>query len=232
MDATAHLNEIAPIIERACGSGSIDGASLSVLHDGETYKSAWELANRDEEIAATPDTLFHIGSATKSLTAELVWKLIGQGRLSVDMPVISAAPELSHIATLADPRLTLAHLLSHTGGLDGDVIFDCGRGKDVLRRYMAAIPAIGSLFAPGEQFSYANIGYGILGRIVELVGGAPFEDALAKSLREDHKLSQFAILPIDKFVSARRFISMAMVFRAGRIISDPIPTSRPARCSQ
>ncbi len=198
MDATGLLNEIAPTVEHACRSGSIDAASLAVMHAGKTYESVWGLANRDEDIAATQDTLFHVGSATKSLTAELVWKLVDQGRLSADMPVVAAAPELGHIESLANPRLTLAHLLSHTGGLDGDVIFDCGRGKDVLRRYMAEITAIGTLFAPGEQFSYANIGYGILGRIVEVAGGAPFEDALAKSLRDDHKLSKFAILPIDK----------------------------------
>ncbi|HEY0300626.1 MAG TPA: serine hydrolase domain-containing protein [Rhizomicrobium sp.] len=194
------LDEIAPVVADACNSGSLGAAGLAVIHDGRSYEFAWGQANRLEGIEATPGTLFHIGSVTKSLTAELVWKLIAAERLSADMPVIAAAPELSHIAALADTRLTIGHLLSHTGGIDGDVIFDAGRGRDVLRRYMSQIRQIGSLFAPGEQFSYANVGYGILGRIVELAGGAAFEDVLARSLRGEHKLSKIAILPIEKIV--------------------------------
>jgi CubicO group peptidase (beta-lactamase class C family) len=194
----AFLKDIAPILEQACARGTLDAAALAVVHDGQVFEHAWGLANRREEIAATPDTLFHIGSATKSITAELVWQLIGDGRLGLDTPVIGAAPELSHIATLRDERLTIGHLLSHTGGLDGDVIFDAGRGRDVLRRYMEQIGEIGSLHAPGSQFSYANVGYGILGRIVEVAGGQVFEDALATRLRGHHKLTRVAILPIEK----------------------------------
>ncbi|MEJ0043973.1 MAG: serine hydrolase [Rhizomicrobium sp.] len=210
------MDEIAPIVGDACNGGSLGAAALAVVHDGGAFEFAWGQANRLEGIEATPGTLFHIGSVTKSLTAELVWKLIAQGRLAVDMPIIAAAPELSHIAALADTRLTVGHLLSHTGGIDGDVIFDAGRGRDVLRRYMSQIREIGSLFAPGAQFSYANVGYGILGRIVELAGGAVFEDALARSLRVEHKLSNVAILPIEKIMRRTVHHSFLPSFKGAR----------------
>jgi CubicO group peptidase (beta-lactamase class C family) len=185
-------------LRSACETGRICGAALAIHADGQAESFAAGLANAREDIPATTDTLFHIGSATKAITAELVWRLVVDGRLSADLPVIDAAPELAHIETLADRRLTIGHLLSHTGGLDGDVIFEAGRGKDVLRRFMSQIREIGSLCPPGERFSYANVGFNILARIVELHGGAAFEDALGDLLRTTHGLGQFAILPEEK----------------------------------
>jgi CubicO group peptidase (beta-lactamase class C family) len=198
MTATDFAREIAPVIEDACNTGLITAGSVAAIAAGETHAFAAGMANSVEGIAANEDTLFHIGSVTKCMTAELIWKLVLEGRLDVNMPVIAAAPELSHIATLADGRVTLLHLLSHTGGLDGDIIFEAGRGKDVLRHYLSEIRAIDRLYAPGAHFSYANIGYAILGRIAEANAGLPFEDLLARSLRSDHKLSRIAILPLEK----------------------------------
>lgn len=186
------------ILDKACQSGRLQGASLAINTRGETQSFASGMANVVEEIPATPETVFHIGSATKAITAELVWRLIEKDRLSLDLPVVDALPEIIHIEALTDRRLTLAHLLSHTGGIDGDVIFDAGRGKDVLRRFMSQIREIGSLFAPGAYFSYANISYNILGRIVEAAGGAVFEDAIADLLRKTHGLARIAVLPDDK----------------------------------
>jgi CubicO group peptidase (beta-lactamase class C family) len=192
--ATAAREKIAA----ACDSGRLCAASLAIHCDGRTQGFAAGLANVREDIRATSDTLFHIGSVTKAITAELVWRLIGDGRLSPDMAVIDAAPELAHIATLADRRLTIGHLLSHTGGLDGDIVFEAGRGADVLQRFMSRIEAIGSLTPPGARFSYANVGYNILARIVERAADRPFEDALRALLRETHGLSKVAILPEEK----------------------------------
>lgn len=185
-------------LRSACETGRVCAAALAIHADGRADAFAAGLANAREDIPATADTLFHIGSVTKAIVAELVWRLIVEGRLSRETPVIEAAPELGHIETLADRRLTIGHLLTHTGGLDGDVIFEAGRGKDVLRRFMSGIREIGSLFAPGAHFSYANVGFNILARIVELHGGAACEDALADLLCKTHGLDQVAILPEGK----------------------------------
>jgi CubicO group peptidase (beta-lactamase class C family) len=198
MTAADFAKDIALIIEEACETGLIAAGSIAAVAAGETHAFATGMANSVEDVGADEETLFHIGSVTKCMTAELIWKLVLEGRLDVNMPVIAAAPELSHIATLADGRVTLLHLLSHTGGLDGDLIFEAGRGKDVLRHYLSEIRTIDRLHEPGAHFSYANIGYGILGRIAEANAGLPFEDLLARSLRNDHKLSRVAILPLEK----------------------------------
>lgn len=192
------VRELAATLNRSSDDGRTDAAALTWIGETESFDLAVGMANRQEDIAATPDTLFHVGSITKCLTAEIVWRLIEAGNLQPDMPVIAAAPELSPIASVADPQLKLRHLLSHTGGLDGDVIFDAGRDKDVLRRYLSEIREIGSLAAPGAHFSYANIGFAILGRIAELTAGAAYEQLLARLLRERHGLSHVAISPTEK----------------------------------
>lgn len=192
------MNVLRAVVEAACRESRVDAASLAVHSGGEVEAFAAGLANVPEGVEATVRTLFHIGSVTKAVTAELIWRLIGDGRLSADQAVIDAAPELGHVATLADRRLTIRHLLSHTGGLDGDVIFEAGRGKDVLRRFMAEIGEIGSLFAPGARFSYANVAYNVLARIAEVQGGEPFEDAVGDLLRKSHGLTDVALLPEEK----------------------------------
>lgn len=190
--------EIAGTLEHACEAGKVDAVSLAAISGDELYAAAFGMANPSEGIAATTDTLFHIGSVTKAMTAEIVWGLVEQRKLSVDWSVADAAPELRRIAGLDDPRRTLRHLLAHTSGLDSDIVFDAGRGLDVLRTFFGKVDRIRALFAPGEHFSYSNIGYGILGRAAEIAGGAPFEDQLEGLLRDRHGLSQYAIHPSDK----------------------------------
>lgn len=190
--------ELRSILAGACEDGRVDAACVAICSPRESGAVAVGSANPREDVAASAETLFHIGSVTKAITAELVWRLIDAGRLSSSTTIVDAAPELARLPAFADRRLTIAHLLSHTGGIDGDVIFDAGRGKDVLRRYMAQIPHVDLLFAPAAHFSYANLAYNVLGRIVEVVGGRAFEDALRELLCGTHGLSDVAILPEEK----------------------------------
>src|SRR5262245_11207296 len=114
--ANAALKAMQKIMDKACRAG-LQGASLAVFTDGRMHTLAAGMANVPEDVPTTTDTLFHIGSATKAITAEMIWRLVGEGKLAADMPVIEALPEIAHLSALADRRLTLAHLLSHTGGL-------------------------------------------------------------------------------------------------------------------
>ena len=198
MTSGQYTEALQEILDRACADDSLQGASLAVAADGASFACTAGMANKPEAVPVTPETLFHIGSVTKAITAEMTWRLILDGRLTADMPVIDAAPELAHIESVSNRRLTIAHLLGHTGGLDGDVVFEAGRGKDVLRRFMLAIDTIPALSSPGQHFSYANVAYNILGRILELRGGSVFEEALGGMLRGFHGVEHVAILPEEK----------------------------------
>ena len=70
--------------------------------------------------------------------------------------------------------------MTHTSGIDcGDDFTDTGEGDDCLERYVEeVIPEVGLLHEPGVRWSYCNGGYIILGRLVEVLDGRPFDDAL------------------------------------------------------
>lgn len=103
-----------------------------------------------------------------------------RGQIGLDDPIRAHLPDLRIAVPGATERVTIRHLLSHTSGIDcGDDFTDTGEGDDCLERYVdEVIPEIGLLHEPGERWSYSNGGYIILGRLVEVLDGRPFDDAL------------------------------------------------------
>jgi CubicO group peptidase (beta-lactamase class C family) len=166
-------------LNAACAEGVIDAASLGVA-GAVSLDIAAGHADARRHVPATSRTLFHIGSITKALTAELVRARIAAGDFDTDTPVLALAPELRRIHGL--DGVTIAHLLTHSSGIDGDIMLDVGGGDDVLRRFLGRIGRLESLFLPGAGFSYANVGYALLGRVVELSGGSPYARALTAML--------------------------------------------------
>jgi len=80
------------------------------------------------------------------------------------------------------PLACLRDLLTHTSGFDGDHFTDTGRGDDALARYVAGCAELPQIAPPGTIWSYSNSGYSILGRIVEVILGTTFEDALRERI--------------------------------------------------
>jgi CubicO group peptidase (beta-lactamase class C family) len=130
------------------------------------------------------DTVYDIGSITKQFTAAAVMKLEEMGRLRVGDPIgkyIGPVP--------ADKAgITLRHLLTHTSGLPDAL----GDDYDVLSREQMLAGALTSRLrsAPGREFHYSNVGYGILAAIVERVSGLGYEQFLAVHLLRPAGMTQ------------------------------------------
>lgn len=156
----------------------VPGAQLAVL-DGEsvTEVAAGVLSLRTG-VPVTPDALFLPGSIGKLYTATLVMMLVDEGKLDLDKPIRTYLPDFEvrdhHARDVVTPR----DLLTHTSGFDGDHFTDTGRGDDALERYVAGCADLPQIAAPGAIWSYSNSGYSILGRIVEVLLGTTFENAL------------------------------------------------------
>jgi CubicO group peptidase (beta-lactamase class C family) len=156
----------------------VPGAQLAVL-DGDTVTevAAGVLSLRTGQ-PATPDALFLPGSIGKLYTATLVMMLVEEGTLDLDTPVRTYLPDFEvgdeHARDVVTPR----DLLTHTSGFDGDHFVDTGRGDDALERYVAGCAELPQIAAPGVIWSYSNSGFSILGRIVEVLMGTTFEQAL------------------------------------------------------
>jgi CubicO group peptidase (beta-lactamase class C family) len=156
----------------------VPGAQLVVLDGDALIEVAAGVLSLRTGLAATPDALFLPGSIGKVYTATLVMMLVGQGKLALDEPVRTYLPDFEVADASARDVVTVRHLLSHTSGFDGDFFTDTGRGEDALTKYVEQCAELPQLADPGAIWSYSNSGYAILGRLVEVVGGQVFEDAL------------------------------------------------------
>ena len=106
-------------------------------------------------------------------------QLVDEGLLDLDAPHPRYLPEfrLAGRGSAAQPSPP-ASCSATRAGFEGDVFTDTGRGDDAIEKYVAAIADLPQLFTPGELFSYNNVGFSVLGRLVEVLRGKTWEQAL------------------------------------------------------
>lgn len=175
----------------------VPGASVAVLHDGHVVSAAAGVLSQATGVEATVDSVFQIGSITKLWTSTLIMQLVDEGLIDLDTPVIEYLSELAVIGTPESAAVTARQLLSHTSGLDGDVFTDTGPGDDCIERYIATLGGLAQLFAPGEMFSYSNTAFCVLGRLVEVMRGRPFDVCLRTHLIDPLGLKHAASGPYE-----------------------------------
>ena len=170
----------------------IPGAAVSVVRSGRLVLArGYGYSDVEAERRAQPTDLFRIASVTKPITATAILTLVQAGRLALDQP---ALPLLAHLrpepARIVDPRveqITVRQLLQHTGGWDRQISPDPFFVPGLVTRHLGTVPPPSCEdviryawsrpldFAPGTRFAYSNLGYCILGRIIERVSGERYE---------------------------------------------------------
>lgn len=162
--------------------GGVPAASVAVLSGGRVVTASAGVLNTGTGVEATTDSLFQIGSITKVWTATLIMQLVDEDRLDLDAPVAGILPGFALGEQDAATTITTRQLLSHTAGFEGDYFTDTGTGDDCVQKYVASLADAPQLFPPGEQFSYNNAAYVVLGRIIEVLRDTPFDTALRHHL--------------------------------------------------
>ncbi|WP_147372809.1 serine hydrolase domain-containing protein, partial [Calidithermus terrae] len=204
----------------------VPGLAIGIWHDGEEWAAGFGATSQDHPLPVTPETLFQIGSTTKTVTATLVLRLVEAGKLELDAPVRRYLPELKLQDEDAARRVTLRHLLTHTGGWAGDLFVRTGDGDDALARYVAAMAGLRQLAPLGGLWSYNNAGFALAGRVVEAVTGRPYERACREWVLEPLGLSQSFFFPEE--VMVHRF-AVGHLLRGGqRTIARPWALARNA----
>ncbi|MBV9729842.1 MAG: beta-lactamase family protein [Pseudonocardiales bacterium] len=160
----------------------VPGAQVAVLVDGDVLDAAAGVLNTATGIPVTTDAVFQIGSITKVWTATLVQQLVNEGLLDLDRSLREYLPEFRIADEAASATVTARQLLCHTAGFEGDLLTDTGSNDDAVEKYVATLADVAQLFPPGEQFSYCNSGYVVLGRLVEVLRGKPFNTVLRERL--------------------------------------------------
>jgi CubicO group peptidase (beta-lactamase class C family) len=177
------LPELQEWIDAAAGRHGVPGAAVAVGAGGELAEAATGVVNRDTGVEATADSVFQIGSVTKVWTASLVMQLAGEGLIDLDDPVVRHLPEFGVLDKTAAETVTVRQLLSHTGGFDGDLFEDTGRGDDAVAKLVAFMHDNATqIHPPGALFSYCNSGYCVLGALVAKLRGTTWEAALRERM--------------------------------------------------
>jgi CubicO group peptidase (beta-lactamase class C family) len=190
----------------------VPGAAWAVLRGDQVVDGAAGLLSKATGVEATADSVFQIGSVTKLWTSTLVMQLADEGMVDLDRPVRGYLPEFRIADDEAAERITVRQLLNHTAGFEGDIFTDTGVGDDCLEKYVATLHEVPQLFPPGEQFSYNNAGFCVLGRLVEVLRGKPYDACLREHLIAPLGLTHTAPSPYE-----------AIMFRAamGHIELEP-----------
>jgi CubicO group peptidase (beta-lactamase class C family) len=182
-DASPEFRAVADALVAAMQAHGVPGAAVGMLWGDREEHATFGVESLSSLRPVTEQTLFQIGSLTKTYTATVIWHLIDQGALSLDAPVRTWLPDL----TLQDPdvadRLTIGNLLDHSAGFYGDDTYDTGSNDDVLARYVSErLPLLPQEFPLGEFFSYNNVGFTTLGRLIEVVTGTTYHAAMGHLL--------------------------------------------------
>lgn len=167
--------------DRERAQAQIPGLALGLLYQDRQYTAGLGVTHLDHPLPVTPETLFQIGSITKTVSATLVMRLVEAGKLALEAPVRGYLPEFRVADESASAGATLRHLLTHTAGWTGDFFRDTGAGDDALTRYVALMAQLEQLAPLGTHISYCNSGFYLLGAVIERVTGRPFE-AVAREL--------------------------------------------------
>jgi D-alanyl-D-alanine carboxypeptidase len=196
--------ELRAHLEAATAVGAFSGVVL-VTRDGQTlFEGAYGLADRERGVANTPLTQFRMGSMDKMLTAVAVLQLVQAGKARLDAPLGTYLPDYPN-AQLAS-RVTLHHLLTHTGGT-GNIfgsLYDANRLQlRTTADWLRLFGARALLFEPGTKHEYSNYGYILLGAVIEQLSGMSYYDYVAAHVHAPAGMTLTGSAPEDSLVPGR-----------------------------
>jgi CubicO group peptidase (beta-lactamase class C family) len=180
-------------VDEQCRSRTVPWLVVAVVVDGAVDHLRVATLDGHEHAGVDADTAFRIASMTKSFTAATVLGLRDDGLLRLDEPIATYVPALADLALPSDdsPALTVRLLLSMAAGLATDDPW----GDRQLQRtgeWLEELMASGLTFAspPGVTMDYSNLGYAILGRVVEAVTHTPCAEVITERIIQPLGLSR------------------------------------------
>ena len=156
----------------------VPGVAVGIFYEGREYVRGYGTANVEHPTAVDGDTLFRIGSVTKTFTGTAIMRLVEQGKVALDAPVRSYLPNLQLADESVARRVTVRQLLNHSAGWLGDDYAGYGSGDDALAKYVAGMRWLQQLTPLGEILAYNNAAVDLAGRVIEVVTKTSYERAV------------------------------------------------------
>jgi len=179
----------------------LSGAVWAMVNQDTVQTGAVGLKNIDSKETLKKEDKVLVGSITKTLIATSVLRLITQKKLELNTPIHRYLPNINFDNPWEDSSpITIQHLLNHTSGIEDSrfwQVFSTKAKPDTpLEHLFTRNPSVLKVrIEPGSRFSYSNLGYSLLGLVIEKVTGQPYEsyldEHLLKPLGMAHSTFQF-----------------------------------------
>jgi len=176
-----------PVFETLAGQLAADtaadslGGIVAAVFEGERviWAGGFGWADAGNGIAAAPAMISRTGSISKSFTAVALMQLVDEGVIDLDDPAVTHLPALADLAErpAGTPPITFRQLASHTAGLIREPRLPGAAAGPIEaweEKIVASIPTTTFRSPPGTEYSYSNIGFGILGLAISRAAGTPF----------------------------------------------------------
>ena len=229
------LQEFDKLIDKALEDYQVPGLAIGVVVDGHViYAKGFGWRSMEQKLPMTTETLFAIGSCTKSFTTFAMGNLVDEGRVAWDQPVIDILPEFRLWDQYATTNLTIRDLLTHRSGMPRHefVWYNSKMGKnEMLKRIRYLQPSL----EMRERYQYGNLMYFIAGVAMEQVTGKPWEQLIREriliplnmkstnfSIEETQKSNNYAFPYIEKHGQLKKIPlrSLSLIGAAGAINSN------------
>jgi len=178
-DRAGSFSEVREKILGLIGNKTVPSLSLAVVKNGQIiWEEAFGLASLENQVKATPETLYPIASATKPFTATALMILVERGLVNLDKPANDYLGRTKLRAYEGEASAaTVRRILHHTSGLPMYWSFYYTGSGRLRPPFETILERYGWLMSkPGESYNYSNLGYAVLESIIEQVSGKPYAE--------------------------------------------------------
>jgi len=212
--------------QEALDEGAVAGISVAVEHDGEILVAkGYGMADLEQDVAASKNTVYRIGSITKQFTAAAIMQLVEAGQVRLDAPI----QEYVDFPT-GDHEVTVEQLLHHTSGIKSYTSLGEEWTRtvplDVTHEELLGLVVDEPFdFGPGDEWRYNNSGYYLLGVIVENVTDGTYPDYVEQTLAAPLGLERTTYCDEKRLIPGR---AEGYELEDGELVNDdPISMTQP-----
>jgi len=176
---------IRPRIQQSMTESGIKGLMIVLVNKEKTvWSEGFGVSDIGTNKQVDADTMFEIGSVSKTFSGLMVMQLYEQGKLDIDKPLVTYIPEFKLLPPMGDfPRverpITVRDVLTHHSGIPGDLMngaFGTSYDKSYLDTLLAWLTNDSATYPPGYRWAYSNTAVALLERVIENASGKPFAE--------------------------------------------------------
>ena len=198
MNSTSILSDFQGYAEGLIDKHNIPAISLAVWNNKQLHQAAAGVLNLETGVDATTDSIFQIGSISKVMTSSVVMQLVDESKVVLDNPVKHYIRDFAVADEEATELITVRQLLNHTSGLDGDFFpDDHHQSGNPIARFVDRCSLLPLIHPVGKHYSYSNTAFAIAGRLVEVVTGGTWFDAIEERIFQPLGMRHAISRPMD-----------------------------------